>query len=327
MILRNMSPDISIIMPVKKFLPSMDKAIESIFFQHIPRPLSVELVIIKDGVDDYYINSKVDSYLRLSANIEWLTIKVLELIRNEGQSIARNYGVKNSSGAYICYLDIDDFFHTHRIITGLESLKDISPSSYGAISPYKIIQYYENSNRKKNVLSVLNEKLKGNENDYLKDRRISFLLPFMHRRDLYEKMVSIYGHFFVPGLVDNEDKVLFRRILESKLKVSYCNKPAGTINLRPEGQLHTKEMPNTKRGFTLDTKHPDGRNGQYLDGMKEFSTLALQTFPTKKVCNVCHQTLSVKEFGPWANSLDLKKRYCRPCGAQMERKRVKNYRK
>ena len=90
---------ISIIVPMYNCENSIDRCIKSVIEQSY---LNWELILIDDGSLD-------KTYSKCS---EWKTnnsrIKLVKK-KNQGPSSARNYGIENSKGDYLVFLDSDDF--------------------------------------------------------------------------------------------------------------------------------------------------------------------------------------------------------------------------
>ena len=94
----------SIICPVYNREYLLQKAIESVINQMY---IDWELIIVDDGSVD---NTKVVVEKYLSDN----RIKYFYQ-RNQGPSIARNYGIQNAKGSYICFLDSDDLYFVNHL--------------------------------------------------------------------------------------------------------------------------------------------------------------------------------------------------------------------
>ncbi len=91
---------ISIIMPVYRTEPFIAEAIDSVLGQTYPH---WELVIIDDGSPDQ-APAIAESYAEKDKRI-----KVIHQA-NQGVSVARNTGIKQSIGEYIAFLDSDDYY-------------------------------------------------------------------------------------------------------------------------------------------------------------------------------------------------------------------------
>jgi glycosyltransferase involved in cell wall biosynthesis len=100
---------ISAVLPCYNAAPFLEEAIESVRAQHRP----VDEIIV---VDDRSTDDSVAVARRLGAT-------VVELTRNSGPAAARNAGVRAASGAYVAWLDADDYWvpeHVARVAALLD---------------------------------------------------------------------------------------------------------------------------------------------------------------------------------------------------------------
>lgn len=103
-------PLVSIIIPCYNAAPYLRATIGSIFQQTYPR---LEIILVNDGSTDNtvdVINSFRDSRIRYYYQ------------ENKGQCVASNLGWRNSTGAYIKFLDSDDFLNPQHIELQLQAL-------------------------------------------------------------------------------------------------------------------------------------------------------------------------------------------------------------
>lgn len=91
---------VSIVMPVYNGYNFLEKSIESVAKQTLK---DVELICIDDGSTD----KSLELLNKLSEKYGF--IKILTQ-KNQGSGIARNNGIKNSTGEYVAFLDADDEF-------------------------------------------------------------------------------------------------------------------------------------------------------------------------------------------------------------------------
>lgn len=101
-----MNPVISIIIPVYNVEKWLNKCIDSILVQSYK---NFEIILVNDGstdksgdICDKY--SKEDNRIKVFHN------------KNKGLSYSRNFGVKNSNGKYVMFVDSDDFISDINII-------------------------------------------------------------------------------------------------------------------------------------------------------------------------------------------------------------------
>lgn len=149
-------PKVSIIVPVyntEKYLP---RCIDSILAQTF---IDFELIIVNDGSEDN--SGKIcDNYALKDSRI------IVIHKENEGVSIARNIGVKSSTGKYITFIDSDDKVSTNylfKLIEIHEKLNaELTISSYikrnQGIDKQFILDYYGVVDAK-NIETVLNNSI------------------------------------------------------------------------------------------------------------------------------------------------------------------------
>lgn len=91
---------VSIIIPVYNGEKYIRRCIESCIEQELSQ---LEIFIINDGSTDKSL-SIIQEYAILDSRIKIFNKK------NEGCSVARNIGIDNAAGEYICFMDSDDFY-------------------------------------------------------------------------------------------------------------------------------------------------------------------------------------------------------------------------
>lgn len=82
----------------------LHEAIESVLNQNYK---NFELIIVDDGSNDN-TKSQIESYLQ-SPNVKYIYQE------NKGLAAARNLGIKNSKGEFICFLDDDDIWKPEKL--------------------------------------------------------------------------------------------------------------------------------------------------------------------------------------------------------------------
>lgn len=95
-----MSAKISVIVPVYNVESYLERCIDSLIHQTLEE---IQIILVDDGSTDKS-PSICDAYAEKDKRI--LVIHK----ENEGQGIARNYGLKNATGEYVCFLDSDDYY-------------------------------------------------------------------------------------------------------------------------------------------------------------------------------------------------------------------------
>ena len=90
---------VSVIVPVYKVEPYLDRCVASILAQTYP---NLEVILVDDGSPDN-CPALCDAWAPRDARIRVIHKK------NGGQSDARNVGLDAASGAYISFVDSDDY--------------------------------------------------------------------------------------------------------------------------------------------------------------------------------------------------------------------------
>lgn len=162
--------DISIIIPVYNAEKYIDKCIDSI----VKQKENVEIICINDGSTDKSLN--ILNKYKKEHNIKIINKK------NEGQGLARNEGIKLSSGKYIMFLDSDDYMVENSIKKILNNINDNDLF----IGTY--IRKYPKSEEQNNIEETESNSLE----------------------DLYTKLIDINNNVSVSSC----DKVYKRSIIE-----------------------------------------------------------------------------------------------------------------
>lgn len=104
---------VSIIVPVYNVKDYLERAVESLMIQTYR---NIEIILIDDGSSDG--SSEIcDKFKKKDERIKVLHKK------NEGVSVARNIGLKYSTGGMITFLDSDDYAEPSMIMTLVQSMK------------------------------------------------------------------------------------------------------------------------------------------------------------------------------------------------------------
>lgn len=92
---------ISIIVPVYKVEPYIKRCVDSILAQSYK---NIEVILVDDGSPDKS-GTICDEYAALDSRVKVIHQK------NMGLSEARNNGIREATGDYLCFIDSDDFVH------------------------------------------------------------------------------------------------------------------------------------------------------------------------------------------------------------------------
>ncbi|MGY3750913.1 glycosyltransferase family 2 protein [Vagococcus acidifermentans] len=124
---------ISIIMPVYNAEKYVGEAINSVLNQTY---LNWELLVVNDGSTDKSVQV-IQDYMKTDTRIKFINKK-----NNEGIASARNSGIKEAEGDYICFLDSDDMWKVTKLEEQLNIMKENSASF--SCTSYSIIDEQHN---------------------------------------------------------------------------------------------------------------------------------------------------------------------------------------
>ena len=118
----------SVVIPVYNKANTIRAAVESIYAQTVQ---DFEIVIVDDGSND----ALEDALLNLHT-------PKLRLIRQEngGVSAARNTGIANAQGEYVCFLDADDLWKPHHLET-VQGLIEKYPQSHMFATSHELVDF------------------------------------------------------------------------------------------------------------------------------------------------------------------------------------------
>lgn len=105
---------VSVIVPVYNVEKYLERCINSLIHQTMEE---IQIILVNDGSTDCS-PTICDRFARKDSRI--LVIHK----ENEGQGIARNYGLKYALGEYVCFLDSDDYYELNTCETLYKHLKE-----------------------------------------------------------------------------------------------------------------------------------------------------------------------------------------------------------
>lgn len=116
---------ISCVIPCYNCENFISKTIKSLLSQTIK---SIEIILVNDASTD----NTLDILKQIESKYPNI-VKVIDLEKNQGASYARNYGVENSKGEYVLFMDSDDIIEPtliEKYQDRLEELNDIGEYEY-----------------------------------------------------------------------------------------------------------------------------------------------------------------------------------------------------
>ncbi len=230
-----LSPKVSVIIPTYKRPESLINAVNSVLEQTYK---NIEIIIVNDTGINHESQKEYDSVVSLFKE----KVTYINLLYNTGGGNARNIGIENSTGVYICFLDDDDIYLPERIQNGVNALSQYNSADIWGV----YCGYYDQSKKFENFHIV-----SGNLSYYI------LMLDYMNF-SLNTNTVMIRKSFlekhqinFDNRLKRHQDLDLFLRLFSYGFVIGY-NKI--DVKLRPKqtnvhNWLNNEAMHNNKRIF------------------------------------------------------------------------------
>lgn len=218
-------PKFSIIIPVYNVEKYIKKCLDSVFNQTYK---DFEVIIVNDGTPDNSMDV-----------VKKYDVKIIEQ-KNQGQSVARNNGVKKATGEYIIFLDSDDYWKKDLLKEINKSLKN-DPD----VVRFQMQELFEGKD------GILEHKEKGFTglsgvdafNEISKYHIVDAACPYAIKREYYLK-----NKFqFKPGLVHEDFGLIPLIIIKADIVNSieyigynYIQRAGSTMNNRDYDKIQKK---------------------------------------------------------------------------------------
>lgn len=201
-----------IITTYKRPLSILKRAIESVICQTYKE---FEIIIVNDNPEDIENTRRIKELLQIYSNT---VIYYLEPKCNSGSCAARNLGISKSNGAYLTFLDDDDYWLPNKLMVQIEGF--INEQIGVVYTPY----FVKFNGNKKLILSL---KKDGNVTEDLLYRNTMCIFPMMK-----SVLVKKIGGFDVNLLSGQEHDLLLRLSLVCDFK--YVNEPTAVYDVSDE---------------------------------------------------------------------------------------------
>ncbi len=198
-------PLVSVVIPVYNGEKFIEQAIGNITEQNYP---AVEIIVVNDGSTD----NTEQILKRITADIRYFSRA------NAGPSTARNEGIKDASGKYIAFLDVDDLWpenHLSLLVDELENNEQVD-----------IVRGYA---------QLFRDQTDGNR-EYLGNPKESY--PYYIGAGLYRASVFSEVGLFDPFLQYGEDTDWYTRAKEKDISIKWLDEV--TLYVRRHGENMTE---------------------------------------------------------------------------------------
>ncbi|WP_419958033.1 glycosyltransferase family 2 protein [Psychrobacillus psychrotolerans] len=190
---------ISVIIPAYNSGKFIRKTIDSVLNQSFD---NFEVLVINDGSTDK-TEEIVKEYIVRNPKVRLINQN------NSGVSVARNMGIKESKGDYICFLDSDDFYDVLFLEKMFNEIKledsEVCYCGYNKITPMKKVHVFTNF-QKENVLK-----------NYILGKVRVHTTGWMIKKELISKNNILFSEELAWG----EDFEFFCKVLGQSNKICY----------------------------------------------------------------------------------------------------------
>ena len=165
---------VSVIVPVYNSKKHIKECINSIINQTYK---NLEIIIVND--------KSTDNSLKIINKIKDKRIKIINLMKNSGVAVARNEGIKEATGDYICFIDSDDYWVLKKIEKQVKFMRD---NDYTFI--YSDYEFFRNGKRHRaGVPSSITYK-QALKNTTIFTSTVMFNMHYLTKEDIYMPLIK-----------------------------------------------------------------------------------------------------------------------------------------
>lgn len=248
---------VSIIIPVYNVAPYLRCCLDSVIAQSFAK---FEAIAVDDGSTDGS-GAICDEYAAKDKRF------VVIHKENGGLSAARNTGLDNCSGRYICFLDSDDYYEPDFLQTMYDGIKD---SDYDFVSCVANFVDEENCLIRRNEYPVDRAELRGDLFDHWYH---SNLIEDAAWNKIYQR--SLFdGVRFKEGIIYEDSEVIVR-LLKKATSALFIKEYKYNYRIRQGSILNYQGSEIEKKSFSL----------RKLDSLVMYESVAKELQGTKYECN------------------------------------------
>lgn len=229
----------SIIIAVYNVEDYLSECIDSVINQSLRFKENVQLILVDDGSSDNSLKIAKSYQEKYPENIIVLSQS------NQGQSTARNNGLKHAKGRYVNFLDSDDYISTNT----LEAVYDFFENHFNQVDVVAIpMTLFE----RVNLPHRLNDKF---ETTRVIDLEIEPNAPQLSSSSAFIKHDSIKNYEFSTNLVNLEDALIINKIFLDKKKYGVVDDAEYFYRQRLNGSSTVDLMKENEKYFTERLKN------------------------------------------------------------------------
>ena len=227
---------VSVIIPTYKRSDRLIKAIDSVLEQTYS---NIEVIVVDDNDSDS--DYRLETQKKMQKYINDKRVIYIKHSHNLNGAAARNTGLKNSNGEFICFLDDDDMFKKDKIEKQLEYLLNNKYEAVycGRIKGNKEIKYNLEGDLSKELLLLefsptsstlmFTKKslieINGFDESYKRHQDFELLLRFFEKKN---KIGVVNDVLVITGINSGENQLIGKDL--EKMKLNFLNQFDSVIN-------------------------------------------------------------------------------------------------
>lgn len=204
---------VSIVIPVYNNSKYLSECLDSVVNQTYT---NLEIIIVDD--------KSTDNGLQIIKKYKDKRIRVIKLNKNSGVAIARNKGIEASTGAYLCFIDADDYWVLDKIEKQVKFMED---NNYVFI--YSNYLYY--SDNKKHVAKVPSklDYKSAIKNTAIFTSTVMFNMEVLSKEDIY-----------MPNIKKGQDTATWWQVLKKGYTAYAMNEELSIYRVGNKSLSHNK---------------------------------------------------------------------------------------
>lgn len=212
---------VSVIIPTYNSSKYIIECINSVINQTYK---NLEIIIVDD--------KSTDNTIDIIKNINDSRIKLIELSINSGVSVARNKGIDESTGDYICFLDSDDYWKLKKIEKQINFIKD-KTFIYGEY------EYLKNNKKHKVKVPKTITYKEALKNTTIFTSTVMFNMKYLKKEDIY-----------MPNIRRGQDTACWWKVLK-KVGIAYGMQEVLSIYRVGNNSLSSNKIKALKRTWNI----------------------------------------------------------------------------
>ncbi len=165
---------ISVIVPVYNSHKHIKECLDSIINQTYK---NIEILVIND--------KSTDNSLEIINSFKDKRIKIINLKKNSGVAVARNKGIEEATGNYICFIDSDDYWYPEKL---KKQIKFIKNNNYAFI--YSDYEFLSSKRKHRAIVPKSITYKQALKNTTIFTSTVMFNMHILNKEDIYMPLIK-----------------------------------------------------------------------------------------------------------------------------------------